>query len=75
MDYPALCEHLKRHRVRLGLKLTIESAEAGALGPDVIEALKEHKPLVVARVAAASQRAELESWEWGSQPGNGTPPF
>jgi hypothetical protein len=74
---PELAEHLNANRVRLGLKLSIECPVPGALTPEVKAALAEHKPLIVARVANALQRGELESWGWGTteDDASGTPPF
>lgn len=72
MTYPELCERLRGSGARFGLKLVVEGA---ALDDETRAALAEHKPLVVARVASAMQRAALDAWDWGSQPGNGAPPF
>ena len=74
MTYAELSERLKADGVRFGLRLVVESP-LGRLDDEVKAALAEHKPLIVARVSGALQRAALDAWEWGSQPGNGTPPF
>jgi hypothetical protein len=76
VTYAELAEHLKTHNVRLGLRLTVQCDDAGAvLTPEVKAALAEHKPLLVARVAANLQWSELSAWQWGQGEPGSTPPF
>lgn len=73
MTYAELCQRLHDSNARFGLRLIVELGNG--LDDETRSAIKEHKPLIVARVANAMQRTELDTWEWGSQPGNGSPPF
>jgi hypothetical protein len=75
MGHAELCEHLKAHKVRLGLRLKIECDDPAALTPEVRAALAEHKPMLAYRLSGVLAWAELETWEWGSDPGEKTPPF
>lgn len=75
MGFAELCEHLKTHRVRLGIKLQIECDDPAVLTPEVRTALAAHKPFLAYRLAAVLSWSELETWEWGSDPGDKTPPF
>jgi hypothetical protein len=58
--------------VHLSARLVVD-APAGALTPELREALTAHKPLLLQRVVRELVWAELSLWRWGPAVGDPTP--
>ncbi len=69
MTLPDLLDALASADVRLGLRLTV-SAPAGAVSPELRDALSSHKPALCRsladRLASDAQWSALEPLRWGS---------
>jgi hypothetical protein len=64
MSLPDLIAALESGGVRLSARLVVD-APAGALTPELREALAAYKPLLLEHLAREMVWAELSTWRWG----------
>jgi hypothetical protein len=72
LDLPALLDRLASAGVTLAPAVDISGPDE-ALTPDLLEAIRRHKPFLLHRLARGASWEELRSWRWGPAVGDPTP--
>jgi hypothetical protein len=72
INLPALLDRLASVGVTLAPAVDISGPDE-ALTPGLLEAIRQHKPFLLSRLAREALWDELSSWRWGPAVGDSTP--